>query len=142
MRIKILLVEDTKIAQLFGTLLLEKLNTLVDVASTGCQALQYIDKHHYDVILMDLGLPGIDGLTVTQKIKQLPDRSKSATPIIALTAHSDEGTKARCLRAGMVDFITKPLTPEKAQRIIAQVTSANHHTHDRKTQEANHAEKP
>lgn len=114
---KILLVEDVKVAALFATHVLTQLQCEVDTAETGAQALEQVEKNQYDLIFMDLGLPDLDGFTVTRQIRERND-DKSKTPIVALTAHDAEEDKAQCLLAKMQDFIAKPLSAEKVIPIL------------------------
>ncbi|MDB6095746.1 MAG: GacS/BarA family sensor protein [Francisellaceae bacterium] len=118
---QILLVEDLKIAQKVAILTLEDLNCEVDVAETGLEALEKIKIKSYQLIFMDIGLPDIDGLTITETIRRQESiyTTQKFTPIIALTAHSnDEELKRQCLEVGINDYIIKPLKPENAQVIL------------------------
>lgn len=117
-KVKILLVEDLDIARLSAKLVLSKLNCEVDFAENGTKALELVNKTLYDIILMDIGLPDIDGIAVTAKIREQPDCINVNTPIIALTAHQEAECQAKCYEAGMNDFLTKPLTEEKGRSFI------------------------
>ena len=107
---KILLVEDIELAQIIARHMLKSLHCDVDVASTGMEAIQKARDNQYDYILMDLGLPDMDGFTAAEKIHEF-----SHVPIIALTAHVEAQYKEKALASGMQDFLTKPLD-EKAVR--------------------------
>lgn len=120
-KIKVLVVEDVKIAQKIAVMILEAKGCEVDTADTGTQALEQVNKHDYAIIFMDLGLDDIDGLTVTETIRKM-ENGKKHTPIIALTAHADEDIKAKCIAVGMDSLIEKPLTAESAKSIIAKIT--------------------
>ena len=116
---KILVVEDHPVAQCIAQMILEKLHCEVDLADTGQKALSKAEENYYDLIFMDIGLPDIDGIELTQKIRA----SKKITqqiPIIALTANFNESDKSQCLTTGMNDFLLKPLTSETAQAMIAK----------------------
>ena len=91
-------------------LLLEDVGLHVDTAGDGAQALAAARERHYDLILMDMQMPVMDGLAATRAILALPGRS--TVPVIATTANAFLEDKAACLQAGMVDVITKPLAPE------------------------------
>lgn len=118
--LKILVVEDIRIALKMALIVLEELGCVVDTANSGILSLELIKQNHYDVIFMDLGLPDIDGLTLTEtirKIKEEDTHHDQKTLIIALTAHG-ESLKEDCLQAGMDDFIEKPLTKEASLDIF------------------------
>lgn len=114
---KILVVEDIKIAQKLAGMILHQLNCEVDTADNGVQAIECYNKQTYDLIFMDLGLPDMDGLTVTETIRKLESKPQH-TPIVALTAHDDADVKKACLEHGMDDFLAKPLTPQAASSIL------------------------
>lgn len=113
----LLLVEDVVIAQKIASMVLENLGCAVNVASDGETALKMVQKNHYDLIFMDIGLPGMDGLATARAIRQLEQGSVS-TPIVALTAHGDDSYKALSFESGMNEFINKPITQDKAEAII------------------------
>lgn len=116
---KVLLVEDMPIAQKAAGLCLTAFGCTVDIAATGREALALFSQQRYTLILMDLGLPDMDGITVTDTIRRMEaSEDKRPTPIIALTAHEAEDIRASCLEAGMNDFLIKPLTRAKAQAIL------------------------
>jgi CheY-like chemotaxis protein len=89
------------------------------VAEDGETALSKVQKKNYDLIFMDIGLPDIDGYTVTLKIRKR-ERTTRHTPIVALTANANEPEKAKAMAAGMDDFYAKPLTAEIAKKILNQ----------------------
>lgn len=105
-QLKILLAEDNKVNQKVATFTLKKLGYKADIANNGLEVLEMLEKQFYDVILMDMQMPEMDGITATKKIRE------SAQPqpyIIALTANALEEDKEMCLNAGMNDYISKPL---------------------------------
>ncbi len=116
MDVKILLVEDVKIAQKLARIILESLQCDVQCVGCGRDAIDAIRIKSYDLILMDLGLPDIDGITVTETIRKLDNGQH--VPIVALTAHDDATCKAVCYQVGMDDVVIKPLTNEKALSIL------------------------
>ena len=116
-KMKVLVIEDVEIARKMAALILTRLNCEVSLAGTGNQALELINTNTYQLILLDLGLPDIDGITVAEAIRSNQNVKKS-TPIVALTAHSDEDIKQKCITAGIDDFLTKPLTFDSAEALI------------------------
>ena len=116
-----LIVEDNPIAQLMEKTFLENSGLTVDCADSGEIALSFIEKCHYDLILMDLGLPGIDGIETTKKIKAYEiAHNLPSVPIVAVTANADETNKSLCLAAGMSEMIGKPLRSEQAISLVAK----------------------
>jgi len=102
----ILLVEDDPISQEVARTLLERVGLQVVCAGNGADAIELARSTRYALVLMDMQMPGIDGLQATAAIRALPDRQD--TPIIAMTANAFEEDRRRCLAAGMNDFISKP----------------------------------
>jgi CheY-like chemotaxis protein len=117
---KILVVEDGLISEQMAKFALQSLgNVEIDSIDTGEAALQLLLHRKYDLIFMDLGLPGMNGIQVTKKIReQEEDRNTSNIPIIALTAQTGTSAASAALKAGMNGFIPKPLTPDKAQEAL------------------------
>lgn len=90
----------------------------------GEDALRLVATKHYDIIFMDIGLPGMDGIQVTKKIRKAEQQKGygSAVPIVALTAKTDPTFATLCLKAGMNGFLHKPLTTDKARDVLAEHT--------------------
>ncbi|MGD9993937.1 MAG: ATP-binding protein [Salinivirgaceae bacterium] len=109
----ILLVEDNIINQqlAFDTIKAWNPNIKIDVAENGSIALDKIKEIDYDLVLMDIQMPVMDGIEATKTIRKLPG-SKSQTPIVAMTAHALKNEKDNCLTIGMNDYISKPFDPE------------------------------
>ena len=103
----ILLVEDNKINQLLTKKIFERWNKKIEIAENGLIALEKIMNADFDIILMDIQMPEMDGNEVTQKVRELPGK-KSQVPIIALTAHATADEERRCINSGMNDYLSKP----------------------------------
>ena len=120
-RYRILLVEDNRANQLLARRILEQIGYRVDIAEDGQMAVDRVASHHYDVIVMDIQMPVMDGFAATKAIRlwenehQLP-----RTPVIALTAHAIEGYREECIKNGMDDYITKPIKKRVLLNTIAQ----------------------
>jgi CheY-like chemotaxis protein len=107
---RILLAEDEPVNREVGLMLLEDVGLKVDLAEDGRQAVEKAGSGRYDLILMDMQMPVLDGLDATRQIRQLP--GYAATPILAMTANAFAENKDQCFEAGMDDFISKPVAPE------------------------------
>ena len=108
---KVLVVEDEPLNREVIGDMLEELGLVVDAAINGNEALIKVRQAHYDIVLMDMQMPELDGLDATRKLRAMPDGQDLA--IIALTANAFDDDRERCLAAGMNDFIAKPFKPEK-----------------------------
>lgn len=107
--LRILLVEDNNFNQLLIEKILSQYNCHLDMASNGNEAITLVNKYTYDIILMDIEMPGMDGFETTKFIRTNIDMSNFKTPIIALSARVLTGEIAKCKEAGMNDFISKPI---------------------------------
>jgi CheY-like chemotaxis protein len=105
----VLLAEDNVANQRVASAILEKGGHSVVVAETGKSALILLDDQSFDVILMDVQMPEMDGFEATAAIREKESRTGTHTRIIAMTAHAMSGDRERCLAAGMDDYITKPI---------------------------------
>ena len=107
--LSILLAEDSLVNQRLAVGLLEKHGHRVTLATNGREALEQIEKRTFDVVLMDVQMPELDGLAATQQIRQRENASGRRLPIIAMTAHALKGDRERCLAAGMDEYVAKPV---------------------------------
>jgi CheY-like chemotaxis protein len=105
---RVLLVEDHDVNRQLAQLVLEQYGIVVDTAPNGTVALDLFEHSHYDVILMDIQMPGMSGLDVTTAIRHHPDRARALTPILALTANTLRTDNERYLAVGMNDYLAKP----------------------------------
>lgn len=108
----VLLVEDNLINQKIVVLSLQKLVKNIDIANNGKEALDKFGTSKYDIILMDIQMPIMDGIVATKKIREIEQSTNTNTPIIAITANALAGDKEICLAAGMDDYISKPFQVE------------------------------
>jgi PAS domain S-box-containing protein len=109
-RLKILLAEDNRVNQLLAMRLLEKGGHSVVLAETGTAALEALKKQSFDLVLMDVQMPEMDGLEATASVRLQEVSTGEHIPIVAMTAHAMVGDKDRCLEAGMDAYISKPLS--------------------------------
>lgn len=108
---RLLLAEDNRINQKLAVRMLEKIGFLeIALASNGSEAITHFEENQFDLILMDVQMPQVDGLEATRRIRALEaSRGSRRTPIIAITAHVTEGYQQECRRAGMDGFLSKPI---------------------------------
>lgn len=114
---KILVVEDNALIQLAIQRILSDCNALPTIAKNGTMGIHLAREKNWDLILMDVGLPDMEGFEVSRQIRLFDTK----TPIIALTAHLGPEYKERCLEAGMQDYIQKPLVKANAEEILAKL---------------------
>ena len=120
--IRILLVEDQPMPARMAEDILQGLGCQVDISRTGMDALEQVKKQAYDLIFMDIGLPDIDGLEVTRRIR-LTEAEGIHVPIVALTAHADAANKAQSLEIGVDDICNKPLDETMAATVLQRYLS-------------------
>lgn len=118
---RVLLVEDEPINREIAVLMLEDVGLLVDRAEDGMQATEMVAAVAYDLILMDMQMPRMDGIEATRLIRELPGRHR--VPILAMTANAFAEDRARCLAAGMDDFMAKPVQPERLYAMVLRYLS-------------------
>jgi two-component system sensor histidine kinase/response regulator len=124
-RARILLAEDNLVNQKVAIKALEKLGYSADTANDGAQALQATRERRYDLILMDVQMPIMDGMEATRQIRDAHSGSLNpAVTIVALTAHAMAGDKERCLNMGMDDYLAKPIKAAELQEVIGKWLAA------------------
>ncbi|WP_282606997.1 PAS-domain containing protein [Pelagibius sp. Alg239-R121] len=116
--LRLLVVEDNKINQLLAMTLLRKAGHEVDIAVNGKEGVEAVVAESYDVILMDMQMPEMDGLEATREIRKLAD-DRAKTPIIAMTANALASDQKLCIDAGMDDYLPKPIDPKALHEKLA-----------------------
>ncbi|HEY3999823.1 MAG TPA: response regulator [Candidatus Xenobia bacterium] len=120
--LKVLLAEDNTTNQALMLHLLRKWSCRVVVACDGLEALAALERDRFDVVLMDLQMPELDGLQTTRAIRERETRQGGHVPVVALTAHTMSGDREDCLAAGMDAFVSKPVEPKVLLEILQQVS--------------------
>ncbi len=123
----ILLAEDNLVNQKLAATLLKKAGHQVVLAVNGCEAIEKFQQFSFDIVLMDVQMPEMDGFQATAELRKLQSESSSRVPIIALTAHASAADRKRCLAAGMDEYIAKPFRADDLYERIDRLTG--HRTH-------------
>jgi signal transduction histidine kinase/CheY-like chemotaxis protein len=116
-QLRVLLAEDNAVNQKMAQMVLRKLGIEADLAGNGLEALQALDRQPYDVVLMDVHMPELDGLEATRQIRKRWERDRQPF-IVAVTAGAAEFDRAECLKAGMDDFVPKPFKPDQLIAVL------------------------
>jgi CheY-like chemotaxis protein len=122
--LRVLVAEDNLINQKIAARLLEKAGHSVTVASDGREALAAWRKQPFDLVLMDIQMPHLNGFECTAAIRAIEEQAGGRVPILALTAHALKGYDQKCLEAGMDGYVSKPMRPEALLAAIHRVTVA------------------
>jgi CheY-like chemotaxis protein len=122
--LKVLLAEDNRVNQMVAKRLLERWGHKVVVAATGREAVAAQAKQKFDLILMDVQMPDMNGFEATAAIRAAEGRSRDSTPIIAMTAHAMKGDREHCLAEGMDDYVSKPIDPAILLDVIERVLTS------------------
>ena len=123
--LKILVAEDTAFNQKFIQRLLDRWNHQISLVGNGREALEALKNESFDIVLMDVQMPLVNGLEATKTIRLDEQQSKNHMPIIAMTAHAIKGDRERCLEAGMDEYISKPIDSDKLFDAIEKLTKAS-----------------
>jgi len=121
--LKILLAEDNITNQKLAVAILNKQGNHVTVARDGRQAVECFERENFDLVLMDMQMPELDGLEATAAIRKFEQRTGTHVPIIAVTANAMIGDREQCLKAGMDDYLSKPLRADDLFTMIQRLTS-------------------
>ena len=116
--LRVLLAEDNIVNQRLAVRLLEKRGHRVVVAATGLETLQALEKESFDLVLMDVQMPEMDGLEATVAIREKEKGTGLHQPIVALTAHAMKGDREKCMAIGMDGYLTKPIRPQELDQIL------------------------
>ena len=118
--LRILLAEDSEVNQVVMLKMLKRLGYRADIAANGIEALQALERQPYDIVLMDVKMPEMDGLQASRIIRKLwPEGPK----IIAITAYALEGDRERCFEAGMDGYISKPVKMGELADMLRNISS-------------------
>ncbi len=123
--LRILLAEDSLVNQKLAVGLLEKYGHTVEVVGDGRGAIAAWENGNFDVVLMDVQMPKMDGLTATRVIRHREQRSGQHTPVIAMTAHAMKGDRELCLNAGMDGYVSKPIRPRELFAMLRQCVAGD-----------------
>jgi two-component system sensor histidine kinase/response regulator len=124
-RARILLAEDNAVNQTLAVRLLERRGFAVSVAEDGRAAIAGLEKDHFDLVLMDIQMPGMDGLEATLAIREKERRTGGHIPIVAMTANAMKGDQERCLAAGMDGYVSKPIRTAELFSVIERLLTNN-----------------
>jgi CheY-like chemotaxis protein len=121
--LSVLLVEDNILNQRITTFSLKKFNHMVDIANNGLEAVNKYRENDYDVILMDIMMPVMDGLEATSQIRKFEKEnpSKKHTPVIAITANTLDNDRDKCIATGMDEYMAKPFDMNRLNEIFKEL---------------------
>lgn len=131
--LKILLAEDDGVNQMVIRRMLREMGHEADLANNGKEALDLLKHNRYDVILMDIQMPEMDGVDTTKKIRKIEEITHTYTPIIAVTAYALQGDKEKFLAVGMNDYVTKPVQMNELFNALNRVRGSKNADHTQDT---------
>jgi CheY-like chemotaxis protein len=123
--LNILVAEDNPVNALLASKLLKKQGHTVELAVNGIQAVEKSAKGTFDLILMDVQMPGMDGFEATRAIRERERNTSRHIPILAVTAHALNGYKELCLGAGMDGYLTKPIRTDELFAVLSEMCAAS-----------------
>jgi len=127
--LEILLAEDNAVNQRLATRMLQKRGHRVTVVSNGREAVELLERSSYDLVLMDVQMPLLDGIAATTLIREREKETGIHQPIVALTAYAVKGDQDRCLVAGMDGYLPKPIRPEELDALLQTYGSKRAEAH-------------
>lgn len=130
---KILVAEDNATNQKVARRILEKLGYRADLVANGKEAVNALEMIRYDLVLMDVQMPEVDGFEATAMIRQREKKEGTHVPIVAMTAHALKGDRERCLEAGMDDYVSKPIQPKELADALERYLSPARKTEKKET---------
>ena len=119
--LQVLVAEDHPVNRQVLAALLDSMGHVAHFVAGGEEAIAAVQSRRFDLVLMDLHMPGIDGIEATRRIRALPDRGAATVPIVALTADAFTDTRERCMVAGMNNFLSKPVSRDKLGALLRQL---------------------
>ena len=123
--VRVLLAEDNLVNQKLAVGVLEKLGCQVTVTDNGVRALEVLSTEPFDVVLMDVEMPEMNGIETTAEIRRLEADSKQHIPIVAMTARAMVGDRERCLEAGMDDYLSKPVRINEIKAMLIRILASS-----------------
>lgn len=126
--LRLLLVEDNQVNKLLAVRLLEKRGHRVVVAGNGREALEALEKENFDLVLMDVQMPEMDGLEATAAIRRAERGTAKHQPVVAMTAHAMKGDRERCRAAGMDGYLSKPIRPQELDKVLDRYVTIRRRT--------------
>ncbi len=127
--LQVLLVEDSTVNQLVASRLLQKMGHQVTIAGNGIAALAALEHTSFDIVLMDIQMPEMDGLETTSAIRSREMANGSHIPIIAMTAHAMKGDREKCLAGGMDGYVAKPIDKLELEKAVKEVSARKRNPH-------------
>lgn len=115
---KALVVDDNKINLMVAKKSIEPLFDTIDEAISGSKCLELVNKNSYDIILMDIMMPEMDGVETLKKLKEIPGFN---TPVLAVTADAESGAEEKYLNAGFISYISKPFIPDNLKNTVSDI---------------------
>jgi signal transduction histidine kinase/CheY-like chemotaxis protein len=126
--LRLLLVEDNQVNKLLAVRLLEKRGHRVVVAGNGREALEALEKENFDLVLMDVQMPEMDGFEATAAIRRAERGTAKHQPVVAMTAHAMKGDRERCRAAGMDGYLSKPIRPQELDKVLDRYVTMGRRT--------------